>query len=203
MFAFNQVPMRYNRSDIRLYRDYGLAVFRGMSGSVAEHAKKDITKSFDDLSLRITIQSNLEIVNFLDVTLILRYRKCYPYCKLNNRPLYINRLSNHLPSILKHIPAAISTRLTNISHYVEVFKEAASLYSNGLRDSGFVNNVEYIESRKVKEPGPKLSQMIMITWFNTPYTKNVATRIGQKFLRLIDRHFPVGSKLHNIPYFLE
>ena len=170
MFAFSQVPKRCNRSDIRLYRDYGLAVFRGMSGSMAEHAKKDITKSFDDLSLCITIQSNLEIVNFLDVTLNLCNRKCYPYRKLNNRPLYINRLCNHLPLILKHIPAAISRRLTDISHYVEVFKEAAPLYNNALRDSRFMNNVEYVESRKVKETGPKRSQMIRITWFNPPYS---------------------------------
>ena len=37
-----------------------------------------------------------------------------------------------------------------------------------------------------------------VTWFNPPYSKNVATRIGQKFLKLMDQHFPAGSKLHKI-----
>ena len=85
-----------------------------MSGSMAERAKKDIAKSFNDLNLRITIQTNLKTVNFLDVTLNLCNGKYYPYRKPNDRPLYINRLSNHPPSILKHLSAAISRRLTDI-----------------------------------------------------------------------------------------
>ena len=69
MFAFSQLPKRSNRCDIGLYRDDGLAVFKGMSGSMAECAKKDITKSFNDLGLHITIQSNLKTANFLNITL--------------------------------------------------------------------------------------------------------------------------------------
>ena len=67
MFALSQLPKWYNRCDTGLYRDVGLAVFRGMSGSMAEHAKKDIAKSFNDLGLRVTIQTNLKTVNFIDV----------------------------------------------------------------------------------------------------------------------------------------
>ena len=37
-----------------------------------------------------------------------------------------------------------------------------------------------------------------IIWFNTPYSKNVKTNVAQKFLRLIDKHFPKSSKLHKI-----
>jgi hypothetical protein len=33
-------------------------------------------------------------------------------------------------------------------------------------------------------------------YFNPPYSKNVKTNIGAKFLRLIDHHFPPGSPLH-------
>ena len=32
----------------------------------------------------------------------------------------------------------------------------------------------------------------------TPYSKNVKTNVAQKFLRLIDKHFPKSSKLHKI-----
>ena len=39
---------------------------------------------------------------------------------------------------------------------------------------------------------------ITCTWFNPPCSKSVVTRIEQKFLRPIDRHFRVGSKLHKI-----
>ena len=37
-----------------------------------------------------------------------------------------------------------------------------------------------------------------VTWFNPPYSKNVVTRVGQKFLKLIDKHFPVGCKLRKV-----
>ena len=79
MFALSQLPKRYNRCDIGLYRDDGLVVFRGMSGSMTERAKKDIAKSFNDLGLCITIQTNHMTVNFLDVTLNLCNGKYYPY----------------------------------------------------------------------------------------------------------------------------
>ena len=36
MFGLSQLRKRYNRGDIGLYRDDGLAVFRGMSRSMAE-----------------------------------------------------------------------------------------------------------------------------------------------------------------------
>ena len=40
MFALSQLPKRYNRCDIGLYRDDGLAVSREMSESMAERAKE-------------------------------------------------------------------------------------------------------------------------------------------------------------------
>ena len=61
---------------------------------------------FEDLGLKITIQVNLKIVNFLDITFDLNNGKHYPYRKLNNSPLYINRLLDHPPQILNNLPAA-------------------------------------------------------------------------------------------------
>ena len=148
--------------------------------------------------MRITIQLNLRTVNFLDVTFNLCNGKYYPYRKPNDKPLYINRLSNHPPSILRQLTSAISRRLTDISYDADVFREAAPLYNNALRDSGFTRDVEYAGSRKAKEPGVKRNRARRITWFNPPYSKNVITRVGQKFLKLIDKHFPVGSKLHKV-----
>ena len=198
IFVLSQLPEGYDRNNIGLYRDDGLAVFKGIPGNIAERMKKDITKSFNQLGLRITIQTNLRIVNFLDVTFNLSNGKYYPYRKPNDKPLYINRLSNHPPPILRQLPAAISRRLTDISHDVDVFQEAAPLYNNALRESGYAENVEYVEGRKNKEPVSKKNRARKVTWFNPPYSKNVITRVGQKFLKLIDKHFPVGSKLRKV-----
>ena len=198
IFVLSHLPERYVRSNVGLYRDDGLAVFRDVSGSAAEHVKKDIIRSFNDLGLRITIQSNLRIVNFLDVTFNQSNGKYYPYRKPNDKPLYINRLSNYPPPILRQLPAAISRRLTDISHDVHVFREAVPLYNNTLRESGYMEDVEYVEGRKNIEPVLMRKRARKVTWFNPPYSKNVITRVGQKFLKLIDKHFPVGSKLRKV-----
>ena len=157
--------------------------------------KKDIIKSFNQLGLRITIQTNLRTVNFIDVTFNLSNGKYYPYRKPNDKPLYINRLSNHPLPILGQLPTAIST---DISHDVDVFQEAAPLYNNALRESGYTENVEYVENRKNQEPVSKRNRARRVTWFNPSYSKNVITWVGQKFLKLIDKHFPVGSKLRKV-----
>ena len=97
-------------------------------------------------------------------------------------------MSNHPPSILNQLPAAISRRLTDISYHAEVFKEVAPLYNDALKVSVFKESVEYISSRKTQRLRPKGTRLRKITWFNPLYSKNV----------VIDRHFPDGSKLHKI-----
>ena len=37
-----------------------------------------------------------------------------------------------------------------------------------------------------------------IIWFNPPFSKNVATKIGRHFLNLLDKHFPQDHKFHKI-----
>ena len=55
-------------------------------------------------------------------------------------------------------------------------------------------NVVYHHTIKLNKPPRKRN----IIWFNPPYSKNVKTNVAQKFLRLIDKHFPKTSKLHKI-----
>ena len=115
---------------------------------------------------------------------VLRYT---PYHKPNDKPLYINRLSNHPPSIL-----------IDISHEVDVFRDAASLYNKSLRESGYTNDVQYVAGRKNKTPVSKRKCVRKVIWFNPPFSKNLIPKAGQKFLKLIDKHFPVGSKLQKV-----
>ena len=37
-----------------------------------------------------------------------------------------------------------------------------------------------------------------IAWFNSPYSKHVASNIGKQFLNLLDTCFPPTNKLHKI-----
>ena len=110
-----QLSKMYNKNDIGLYRDDGLAVFKNVSGQQAEKIKKDIQKLFKENNLNITIQCNLTIVNYLDVTFNLSNSTYRPFCKPNNEISYIHKESNHPPSIIKQIPLSIESRLSKLS----------------------------------------------------------------------------------------
>ena len=100
--------------NIGLYRDDGLAAFDKTPQEI-EKIKKELCKIFRENDLKITIEANKTIVNFLDVTLDLQSGKHYPFTKEGNVPLYVHKKSNHPPSILKNIPDSINKRLSEIS----------------------------------------------------------------------------------------
>ena len=125
LYILDVLAQKYNKDQIGLYRDDGLAAFKNISGSTAERTKKDICRVFRELGLKITIEANLKIVNFLDITLNLNNGKFYPFRKPNDNPVYINKQSNHPPTIIRHLPASISRRITTISNDEDIFNEAA------------------------------------------------------------------------------
>ena len=42
------------------------------------------------------------------------------------------------------------------------------------------------------------NRLCNITWFNPPFSKNVATNIGRRFRSLVNKHFLRGSSLYKI-----
>ena len=66
-------------------------------------------------AVEVTIEKNLQITDFLDVTFNLKNGKYYPFRKPNNDPLYINAFSNHPKNIIKEIRNMIGKRISEIS----------------------------------------------------------------------------------------
>ena len=91
-FVLDKLSEKFRKGDIGLYRDDGLGVFRNTSARVADENRKKIVSVFAELGLKITIQVNLKITDFLDVTLNLSTKKYYPYRKPNDRPMYIHKV---------------------------------------------------------------------------------------------------------------
>ena len=118
---------------VGLYRDDGLAIVRNLSGPEIERKRKAIIKLFKECGLNITIQTNLKIVNFLDIEMNLGTGTYGPYRKPDNMPVYINRNSNHPPTIIKEIPNAIAKRISDISSSEVVFNESMPIYSDALK----------------------------------------------------------------------
>ena len=81
-FLLDQLSKNYNKRDIGLYREDRIS--KDVSSSKAEKIKKYIQKLFKDNHLNIIIQSNLKILNYLDVTFNLSNATCQPFCWPNN-----------------------------------------------------------------------------------------------------------------------
>ena len=126
-----------------------------------------------------------------------------PYKKPGKTLLYINKNSNHPPSIIKNLPNNIVKRVSDLSSNSEQFNKAKNPYQKALRESGYQasfnfektntgNNSVGIANCKSK------NRKRNITWFNPPFSANVSTNVGKKFLTLIDKHFPVHHKYRKL-----
>ena len=81
--------------------------------------------------------------------------------------------------------------------YEKSFESIAPIYEDALKRSRFNMKLSYSERHKATPTQSKTTRKRNF-WFNPPYSKNVKTNVAQKFLRLIDKHFPKSSKLHKI-----
>ena len=95
-------------------------------------------KIFKENRSNITVECNLVITNFLDVTFDLKSGTYYVYRKQSNEILYIHKQSNHPLSIIKQIPLMISKRVSDISCDSDHFNKAAPDYNTTLKKSGFI-----------------------------------------------------------------
>lgn len=189
---------KFKNNDIGLYRDDGLAVFKNMSGPESEKIKKSIKKVFNNNDLDIIIQTNMSIVNFLDVTFNLNNNTYQPYHKPENTLNYINIESNHPPNIKKQLPINIESRLSRLSSNEQIFKNSLPYYEQALKQSGYQHNFKYQSTDNKQQNKNKRNRKRNIIWFNPPYNANVTTNIGHQFLNLVKKHFPSNHRLHKI-----
>ena len=164
-----------------------------------DNIRKDFIKIFKELDLRITIETNLKIVNFLDATLDLNTGKVKPYNKPNNKPMYINNKSNHPRSILKQLPESIEQGISSISSDQTIFENAAPLYDEALKTSGYNQPMKYHPRNKeiLTQQMSRRRKRNMIC-FNPPYSLDVKTNMARQFLCLIDKHFPKNHQLQKV-----
>ena len=127
-FLLYALSLKYNKTNIGLHRDDGLAVFR-------------FFKSSSDLKL--IIKCNLNIADFLDVTLNFTHSTYKPYHKPNDENCYIHKESNHPTSITKQLPISIETRLSKLSSNEKVFNESVPIYQEALDKSGYKHQLTF------------------------------------------------------------
>ncbi len=192
--SFLLSQLQHLNINVGLYRDDGLATINA-SPRQTENIKKQICSIFHNNGLRITIEANKHIINFLDVTLNLRNSTYQPFTKPGTTLQYVHRESNHPPITTKNIPDGINKRLSSLSSDKASFDQAAPPYQKALDDSGYHYTLEY---KPATTTNRRNRQRNNILWYNPPYSKNVSTNIGHKFLTLVDKHFPVNNPLRKI-----
>ena len=178
------------------YRDDGLGVTIQRPQQV-ENTKKRICEIFRQNGLKLTIEANKKIVNFLDVTLDLTRNSFSPYLKPNNTLLYVNCQSNHPPSILKNIPISVNKRLCELSSSEEIFRKSVRPYQEALEKSGYTHKLVYSLPSQ-NQTQHRRQRKRKIVWYNPPFSKNVETNLGKEFFKLLDQHFPKCHILHPI-----
>ena len=193
-FLLYALSLKYNKANIGLYRDDGLAVFRNVSGLHFEKIRKEFEKLFQQHGLKLIVKCNLNIVDFFDVTLNLSDSTYKPYHKPNDEIFYIHKESNQPPSITKQLPVSIETRLSKLSSNEKVVNELVSIYQEALDKSGYNHKLTF--QKTSTNNTQRIQQKRNIIWLNPPFSKSVVTKTGETFLRLIDKHFPPHHKLH-------
>ena len=192
LYLLDKLALLLGRENVGLYRDDGLAIVNFASGRKVDQLRKEIIAIFKNEGLQISIIGNLTTVDFLDVTFDLVSNRFYPYRKPDNTLLYINKNSNHPPSIIKKLPNMINKRISDLSCKEEEFKKSKTQYEAALRESGFTPNMTF------KNAKTKRQRYRKVIWFNPPFNENVKTNIGKSFLRLVDKHFPRHHKFYKI-----
>ena len=186
LFLLNELEQKFPSTTIGLYRDDGLGCLPNTSGPMADRARKNIEKIFQSYNLKVTVETNLVITEFLDVYLDLKNDIFYPYRKPNSEPLYINVQSNHPPSIINALPAMISQRVSQNSSNIHLFNKAKPSYDQALENSGFSQKLTYSETPTIRTK----NRPRKVVWFNPPFNKNVKTNVGKQFMELVTKHFP-------------
>ena len=84
--------------------------------------------------------------------------------------------------IIKQLTKTIEQRSSNNSSNETIFNEfneAAPLYEKALSEAGYDVKLKYNPKKNTKQKNRKRN----IIWFNTPFSKNVVTKIGHYFLK--------------------
>ena len=126
--------------------------------------------------------------------------------KEGDRPTYVHSQSNHPPSVLKNIALGVNKRLSMLNANQELFDQATPLYQEALARGKHTHTLSYDQEAATTIGTPESSQEAPtppasskrrrrrdVIWWNPPYSINMETNIGAKFLALIDRCFPRGS----------
>ena len=184
LFLLSELKKLKLNADIGCYKDDGLGVSSSTPRQV-ESIKKKICETLRKFGLKITIEANKKIVQYLDVELNLEKGSFRPYIKPGDTPLYVHMKSNHPPSVTKNIPASINRRLSNLSSDEEMFNSVAPIFQKALENAGYKVKLQF-KPQQSNNSKTNRNRKRKIIWWNPPYSSSVKTKVGQQFFKLLE-----------------
>ena len=136
---------KYSFNNVGLYRDDGCQFLRTLVGNKQKNIKKIFQKIFKYRGLQIIIKCNLQIVDYLDVTLNSNDGTYRPFHKPDEETTYIHVKSDHPLQIIKIFPRSIEKRLSRPSSTKEIFENLKDYYEQHLRQCGYNEMLNYTE----------------------------------------------------------
>ena len=99
---------------------------------------------------------------------------------------------------MKKLPESISRRINEFLSDKNVFNNFEELFNNTLSNTGFDHKIKFQPLTENKGRTRDKNRGRKTVWFNPPYSCNVATNIGKKFLLLLDKHFLKVHKVNKV-----
>ena len=196
LYILHKIATNFPEVICGLYRDDGLSAINHLPGPELCRLKKKLKALLKTLGLDSTFEKISKTSDYLDISFNLETASYKPYRKPNDKTLYVHSESNHHISTISQIKASVNKRLNTISSDENNFNSEKDHYVDALRFSGHQSELKFEE--KKQSPKKKKCRSKNITWFNPPFNKNLKTRLGEAFLKLVDKHFPVNSVLHPV-----
>ena len=149
------------------YRDDELILLRNMSNLKTDRIQKDMIENFINTGFKIEGQTNLNIVDVLDVTFYLLDGTFRSYKRSNDQLMYVNILLNHPSQIIKQLPTSVvyqaivyqiifQTRRLNVKRWTW-----KSVKKCGYKNASWI----YTDKKDIKQ---KWNGSLNIMWFNLP-----------------------------------
>ena len=122
--------------------------------------------------------------------------KHHPFVKPNTSTHYVSSDSNHPKQVLDTIPVGVAKRLSNNSSSQQEFDDHTTHFKDALKSAGYEQEIKYIPEEN--DHRKKKRRRKRPIYFNPPWGLNIKTRVVQRFLNLVRRHFGKSSPLHSV-----
>ena len=178
IYLLSQLSTIVNKNHCGIYRDDGLVIQKYINGQQIDQPRKKFINIFKEIGFKIDIETNLKIVDFLDITFNLINGSYKPYKQPNDALLYINKNSNHPSQIIKELPKIINDRLSRNSSIADIFNSSKEEYKTALKKTVDIK-ILILNIFQKKKNDNRRNRRRNIIWFNPPFSQTVSTNVGK------------------------